>query len=135
MITEDTTEAYNSRLTIDTTNIDKLTPAQRDAVKSYGSEAEALLKNRDLAKFIHHFKFEVADALANLSGHTTDDNARRVALSNELRGIDQFIATLQRAVYMKNKVVTQQTPTVGASEPADPLKREYNLWTHLLRLT
>ena len=127
MITQDAIDAYNSRLTVDLNNIKKMTPSQLDQVKHYGSQAEALLKNKDLALFIHHFKFEVADALANLSGHTTDDNARRVALSNELRGIDQFIATLQRAVYMKNKVVTQQTPTVGASEPADPLKREYNL--------
>ena len=127
MITQDAIDAYNSRLTVDLNNIKKMTPSQLDSVKHYGSQAEALLKNKDLALFIHHFKFEVADALANLNGHSQDDNARRIALSNELRGIDQFIATLQRAVYMKNKVVTQQTSTVDVSEPADPLKREYNL--------
>ena len=104
MINNETIEAYNSRLTVDLNNIKKMTPAQLDRVKSYGSQAEALLKNKDLALFIHHFKFELADTLANLNGHTPDDNARRIALSNELRGIDQFIATLQRAVYMKNKI-------------------------------
>jgi len=125
MINQETIEAYNSRLTVDLNNIKKMTPAQLDAVKHYGSQAEALLKNRDLALFIHHFKFEVADALSGISGHTPEDNARRVALSNELRGIDQFIATLQRALYMKNRAVTPQQDGPD-KEPADPLKREYN---------
>jgi len=125
MIDPQTIEAFNSRLTVDLNTIKKMTPAQLDAVKHYGSQAEALLKNRDLALFIHHFKFEVADSLSGISAHTPEDNARRVALSNELRGIDQFIATLQRAVYMKNKAVTQ-APTGVVAEPADPLKREYN---------
>jgi hypothetical protein len=126
MINPDTIEAFNSRLTVDLNSIKKMSPSQLDQVKHYGSQAEALLKNRDLALFIHHFKFEVADTMSSISGHTSEDNARRVALSNELRGIDQFVATLQRAVYMKNKVVTQQTTGV-VSEPTDPLKREYNL--------
>jgi hypothetical protein len=125
MIEKETINAFNSRLTVDLNSIKKMTPAELDRVKHYGSQAEALLKNKDLALFIHHFKFEVADALSAISGHTPEDNARRVALSNELRGIDQFIATLQRAMYMKTKAVTQQTPV---SEPdEDPLKREYNL--------
>ena len=125
MINPDTIEAFNSRLTVDLNSIKKMSPSQLDQVKHYGSQAEALLKNRDLALFIHHFKFEVADTMSSISGHTADDNARRVALSNELRGIDQFVATLQRAVYMKNKAVTQ-APTGVVAEPADPLKREYN---------
>jgi phosphoribosylcarboxyaminoimidazole (NCAIR) mutase len=125
MIDPSTIEAFNSRLTVDLNSIKKMTPSQLDAVKHYGSQAEALLKNRDLALFIHHFKFEVADTMSSISGHTQEDNARRVALSNELRGIDQFIATLQRAVYMKNMAVTQ-APTGVVAEPADPLKREYN---------
>jgi hypothetical protein len=126
MIEQETIQAFNSRLNVDLNNIKKMTPSQLDAVKNYGSQAEALLKNRELALFIHHFKFEVADTLSSISGHTPDDNARRVALSNELRGIDQFVATLQRAMYMKNRVVTQQTSKVDDSVPNDPLKREYN---------
>ena len=127
MIEQDVVDAFSNKMAANLNDLKKMTPSQLDSVKHYGSQAEALLKNKDLALFIHHFKFEVADALANLNGHSQDDNARRIALSNELRGIDQFIATLQRAVYMKNKVVTQQTSTVDVSEPADPLKREYNL--------
>ena len=46
MISEEAIEAYNSRLTVDVSSVDKLTPSQRDAVKTYGSQAEALLKSR-----------------------------------------------------------------------------------------
>ena len=127
MISPDTIHAFNTRLNVDLNSIKKMTPSQLDQVKNYGSQAEALLKNKDLALFVHHFKFDVADQLANLNGHTPDDNARRIALSNELRGIDQFVATLQRAMYMKNKVVIQQTAGAVETEPTDPLKREYNL--------
>jgi len=63
------------------------------------------MKNRDLAMFIHHFKFEVNDALANIRTHTTEANAERVALANQLAGIDSFINTLKSAVYKKNVMV------------------------------
>ena len=104
MINDDTVEFYNNRLTVDLSNIKKLTPAQQDRVRHYGSQAEALLKSKDLAMFVHHFKFELADQLANIRGHTTDDDKQRVALCNELAGIDSFITSLKRAVYLKSKL-------------------------------
>ena len=104
MISEETIEFYNNRLTIDLNGIKKLTPVQQDRVRHYGSQAEALLKNKDLAMFIHHYKFEVADQLSSIRGHTPDDNAQRVALCNELAGIDSFVTTLKRAVYLKSKL-------------------------------
>ena len=111
MISEDAVEAYNKRLTIDTSNLKKLTPSQRDAVKQYGSLAEALMKNRDLAMFIHHFKFEVNDAMSNISTHTAEANAERIALANQLSGIDSFVNTLKSAVYKKNVLVrTENQP-------------------------
>jgi len=112
MISEDAIEAYSTRLTVDTSNIKRLTPAQRDTVKNYGSQAEALLKNRELAMFIHHYKFEVTDALANLTGHTNEDNTTRIALANNLSGVDGFVTSLKRAIYHKNKIVAheQQPP-------------------------
>ncbi len=114
MISEEAIEAYNSRLTVDTSNIKKLSPAQRDTVKSYGSQAEALLKNRDFAMFVHHYKFEISDTLANLTGHSPEDNATRIALANNLSGIDGFVTSLKRAIYHKNKVVQhEQTPPPG----------------------
>jgi hypothetical protein len=54
--------------------------------------------------FIHHYKFSVADELANMRGHQLDDNTRRIALSNELVGIDNFVASLKKAVYLKNRL-------------------------------
>jgi hypothetical protein len=55
--------------------------------------------------FIHHFKFEVNDAMANIRTHTAEANAERIALANQLSGIDSFINTLKSAVYKKNVMV------------------------------
>lgn len=108
MIDPEVVASYNSRLTVDLNNIKKLTPAQRDTVKQYGSQAEALLVNRDLAMFIHHYKFELADSLVNITGHSEVDDKTRIAVANYLSGIDGFISSLKRAVYMKNKVVKEE---------------------------
>ena len=105
MIDEDVVAAFNSRVAVDLNNYKKFTPAQRDRAKVYGSDAEALLKNRDLALFVHHFRFELADSLVTITGHTPDDNSRRVAVANQLSGMDAFIASLRRAVIMKNRII------------------------------
>jgi hypothetical protein len=105
MISEEAVDAYNKRLTVDTSNIKRLTPGQRDAVKSYGSQAEALITNRDLAMFIHHFKFEINDAMANIRSYTEEANQERIALANQLTGIDSFVNSLKSAVYKKNMMI------------------------------
>lgn len=110
MINEDTIEFYNNRLTVDLNSLKKLSPSQEDRVRHYGSQAENLLKNKDLAMFIHHYKFEVADNLASIRGHTPDDNMQRVALCNELSGIDSFITSLKRAVYLKSRLGNTNVP-------------------------
>lgn len=111
MISEETIEAYNTRLTVDVTNCERLTPAQRDAVKTYGSQAEALLKNRDLGQFIHHYRFLLADIQSEITTHTAEANAERVAIANQLSGLTGFVNSLKRAVYYRNKVVAwEQTP-------------------------
>ena len=111
MINDETVEHYNSRLTVDLSNLKNLSTQQLDRVRQYGSQAEALLKHRDLAMFIHHYKFSQADALASIRGHTPDDNSLRVAISNELAGIDNFVTSLKRAVYLKNRIGnTNQVP-------------------------
>jgi len=106
MIDNNTVDFYNSRLTVDLSQPSKLTTSQKDQVKHYGSLAENLLKNKDLAMFVHHFKFSLADELASIRSHQPEDNARRIALSNELVGIDNFVNSLKRAVYLKNRVVS-----------------------------
>jgi hypothetical protein len=116
MLTQDTIDAFNTRLTVDLNTIKHMTASELDRVKQHGSTAEALIKNRDLAMFVHQYKFELADTLAAIAGHTQEDNNRRVAISNQLVGLDGFISTLKRAVYMKNRVVTLQT------EPAHNFK-------------
>jgi hypothetical protein len=105
MIEDSTIEAFNTRFTVDLNNYKKFTAAQRDQVKKYGSDAEALLKNRELALFVHHFKFDLADSLITIAGHTPDDNSRRVAVANQLAGIDAFVASLKRAIMIKNRVL------------------------------
>jgi hypothetical protein len=111
MIEKDTIDFYNSRLTVDVSQPSKLTTSQRDQIRHYGSIAETLLKNKDLAMFVHHFKFSLADDLASIRSHTPDDNTRRIALSNELAGIDNFVNSLKRAVYLKNRIGnTNQVP-------------------------
>lgn len=109
MMTPETIDAFNSRLTVNLNTIRDMTASQLDRVKTHGSAAEALLKNKDLALFVHQWKFEVIDQLTAITGHSVDDNARRIALNNQLAGIDSFVASLQRALYMKNRVVTLQS--------------------------
>jgi len=104
MINDSTVEFYNSKLNLDLSSIKNLTPAQKDKIRHYGTQAENLLKNKDLAMFIHHFKFEVVDTLSSIRAHTPDDNAERVALSNQLVGIDSFVSSLKKAVYLKNRI-------------------------------
>jgi hypothetical protein len=116
MITEDTIEAFNNRQTVNLNNIKQMTPAQLDRVKIWGLQAEALLKNRDLALFIHQFKFELCDQLAEIQIYTDEADNKRIAISNQLAGIDKFIASLKTAVYYKNRIVTQQN---GSTEPND----------------
>ena len=123
MIQEEAIEAYNNRIRATVQDLRALSPAQADAIKNQGSKAEALLKNHDLVQFIHQFRFEVCDVIAGISGHDADSNARRVALSNQLSGIDAFVATLQRAVYHKNRVVSDQEGP--ASTPRDATKEIY----------
>ena len=111
MINENSIEFYNNRLTYDFTEIKNMTPGQKDRIRNYGSQAENLLKNKDLAMFVHHFKFQLADELIEITGHTQDDNTKRIALSNELKGIYSFVSSLKKAVYLKNRLGNvEQTP-------------------------
>lgn len=110
MITEDSIEYYNTRLTYDYSKLNSLAPEQQDRIRHVGSQAEALLKNKDLAMFIHQFKFKVTDELASIRGSTPEDDAARLALCHSLTGIDDFINSLKKAVYYKNKIGNTGVP-------------------------
>ena len=117
MIDDTVVEAFNRRLTVDLNTIKTMTPSQLDRVKELGSQAENLLRNKDFAYFVHTFKFERADILAEIAGHAQDDNSTRVAISNQLAGIDEFVKSLKRAIYFKNRVVSQQTGQLATEDP------------------
>lgn len=120
MITPDAIDAYNTRLTANLNNIRTLSPAQGDRVIAQAQQAQELLNNRDLAMFIHQFKFSLADQLSEVIGHSPDDNSRRVALSNQLTGIDSFVTLLKTAVYYGNRVVTQRNEPTHQPKENNP---------------
>jgi len=115
MLTQETIDAFNNRMTVDLNSIKKMTPAQLDKVKSQGSQAEALLANREFALFVHQFKFERMDLISEITGHTEDDDKLRIAFVNQIAGVDEFVKSLRRAAYFKDRVVSQQNK--GSDSP------------------
>jgi hypothetical protein len=110
MINEELTAAFNAKPRVDINNIKKMTPGQLDSVKTYGSAAENLLKNKDFALFVHHYKFDMTDILVGVTGHSPEDDSRRLSMVHNIAGIDRFVAMLQEAVRYKNKAVNLQSP-------------------------
>jgi hypothetical protein len=108
MFGEELVEAFNNRLA-SITDLKSMTPGQLDRVKALGTAAENLLKNKDFVLFVRQFQLESVDSLTGLKSHNAEDDATRIAISNQLSGIDSFIDLLKRQVYLKNRVVTQQT--------------------------
>lgn len=114
MIEQDIVDAFSNKLAANINDIKKMSPAQLDRVKATGTSAENLLSNREFILFIRQFQLETMDALTEIKGYSEEYNNMRVALSNQLAGIEGFIQVLKRAQYLKNRVVTQQT---NAEEP------------------
>jgi hypothetical protein len=114
MIEQDVIDAFSNKMAANINDIKKMTPSQLDRVKTTGSAAENIMANRDFVLFIRQHQLELMDALGEIKGHTEEHNNLRVALSNQLAGIEGFIQVLKKAVYMKNRVVTMQ------EMPAEP---------------
>lgn len=117
MLDQDVIDAFNARPRVDLNNIKTMTASQQDRVKVWGSQAENLLSNREFAMFVHQFRFEMIDVLSEIRTHTETDNITRVAITNQLAGVDSFIALLKRAKYMKDRVVTLQEQKLSSKEP------------------
>ena len=117
MIEQDIVDAFTNKMAANINDIKAMTPIQQDKIKSLGSSAENILANRDFVLFVRQFQLETMDALTEIKTHSADDNSHRVALTNQLGGIEGFIAVLKRAKYMKNRVVTQQTSEQTDAEP------------------
>ena len=47
----------------------------------------------------------LADQQSEMTAHSDEANAERVAIANQLNGITGFVSSLKRAVYYKNKVI------------------------------
>ena len=109
MIEQDIVDAFSNKLAANLNDIKRMSTAQLDRVKTIGSQAENILANRDFVLFVRQFQLETLDAITDIKGHSEQDNNLRVALSNQLSGMEGFIEVLKRAKYMKNRVVTQQT--------------------------
>ena len=107
MINDDMFEAFNNRL-VNITELSKLSVTQADKVKQLGSSAENLLKNRDFVLFVRQFQLETMDSLNDTTGHSDEDNSKRIALSNHFNAMDGFINLLKRQVALKNRVVSIQ---------------------------
>ena len=108
MIDEELVQAFNAKPRVDINNIKKMSPGQLDQIKVYGSIAENLLNNKDFALFVHHYKFDMTAELTGITGHSVDDNARRVSIAHNIAGLDKFVTMLKRAVYFKEKAVSIQ---------------------------
>ena len=108
MIDQDIVDAFNNKLAANVNDIKRMSPAQLDRVKQLGSQAENLLKNREFVLFVRQFQLETMDMMTDIRTHTETDNSARVALANQLSGIDSFIAVLKRARQLKDRVVTEQ---------------------------
>ena len=117
MIEQDIVDAFSNKMAANFNDIKKMSPAQLDRIKSTGSAAEALLKNRDFVLFVRQFQLETMDMMTDIRGHMPEDNNARVALANQLSGIDSFIAVLKRARQLKERVVTDQNREITTDEP------------------
>jgi hypothetical protein len=116
MIEQDIVDAFSNKMAATVNDIKKMSPAQLDRVKQIGSQAEILLRNREFILFVRQFQLETMDMMTEIRTHTEQDNSARVALANQLSGIDSFIAVLKRARQLKDRVVSQQTQQPVESE-------------------
>jgi len=117
MIDQDIVDAFNNKLAANVNDIKRMSPAQLDRVKQLGSQAENLLKNREFVLFVRQFQLETMDMMTDIRTHTEQDNYTRIALANQLSGIDNFIAVLKRARQLKDRVVIEQTRQQESIQP------------------
>ena len=108
MLKPEAVEAFNSRLLVNPNSIKKMKTSDLDVVKVWGSKAENLIANKDLAQFIHEYKFDLMDQLADIIGYDEESNARRIAIGYKIAGVDDFVNVLKRAIYYKNQAVSHQ---------------------------
>lgn len=127
MISDDVIKHYNQLVRTSTNQ--SLSTSEKDKIIQHGTKAESLLNNPDFAMFIHQYKFSIIDQLGSIVSHDQDSNARRVALANQVTGIDHFVSTLQKAVFQKNKMVSSmnQTSQIDSNTPSNITKEIFKV--------
>ena len=111
MLTPEQIAAYNTR--VSHTNINKLSADEQTQAINTGTDAQILLDNGSLALFINSVKFDIIEELGTMSSHTEEINNKRIALANELAGIERFVDSLRYAVNFKERLVTLQKGSVS----------------------
>jgi len=97
---------------IDTNNIAKLSASEQDKIKVRGSLAENLINNVDLQTFVIDYKKTLYKELTAIQGYTNEHDAKRLAITQQIVGIEGFVDYLAKQVDNKNKVVNLQGPTI-----------------------
>lgn len=110
MLTDLQIGAHNSR--VSSINLNKMTVDEQTRAVGHGNTAERLLADQDLAKFIMSVKFDIMDELGGLSIHTEDSNSKRIALANQIGGLDRLVDSLKQSVVTKNRILDLQRGSI-----------------------
>lgn len=92
-------------------DIRNMSAAQLDAVKAMGSEADRILNDESFKRFVNLYEAEKLLELVSINGHSELDNAKRIALTHNLNGVEEFVSFLRKKITDKDKVVSLQSPT------------------------
>tara|TARA_R110000772_G_scaffold268708_1_gene397803 strand:- start:516 stop:827 length:312 start_codon:yes stop_codon:yes gene_type:complete len=85
------------------------TAGELDDAETLIRYAESLLGDPQFKKFVRSVNNSIINEVMNIKGHTQDDNNRRVALNNQLTGINKVVEKLQDTVKVREKLVNQRT--------------------------
>lgn len=111
MLTDLQIMAHNSR--VSSINLNKMSVDEQTRAVQHGGTAERLLADQDLAKFIMSVKLDIMDELGGLSLHTEDGNNKRIALANQISGLDRLADSLKSAVVTKNRILDIQKGSIS----------------------
>jgi hypothetical protein len=89
-------------------DIRTMSAAQLDGIKSMGSEAQKFLEDDSFKKFVNLFEAEKLLEIVSVNGYSEIDNAKRIALTHNLNGIEEFVSFLKKKITDKDKVVSLQ---------------------------
>ena len=106
---------FKTKLDTSIVNVSKLSPSQQDKLKQFGLAAEGLINNIEYDTFVNWYKFNLISELTGITGYSEEHNARRIAITHKIAGIEGFADYLQSLIKRKNEVVSlqnKQDPTI-----------------------